>query len=40
MIYYGGNVANEIERLLTEHLVIGKELIVALKNNNQNKQLN
>ena len=30
--YYGSNVANEIERLLTEHLAIGKDLIVALKN--------
>lgn len=26
---------NTIENLLTEHLVIGKDLIVALKNNNQ-----
>lgn len=34
-IYYGNNVANEIERLLTEHLVIGKEIIVAAKNKNQ-----
>lgn len=33
--YYGNNVANEIQRLLTEHLVIGKDLIVALKNKNQ-----
>lgn len=33
--YYGNNVANEIERLLTEHLAIGKDLIVALKNNIQ-----
>lgn len=33
--YYGANVANQIEKLLTEHLVIGKNLIVALKNNNQ-----
>lgn len=32
--YYGANVANQIEKLLTEHLVIGKNLIVALKNNN------
>lgn len=30
--YYGDRVANEIERLLTEHLKIGKEIIVALKN--------
>lgn len=34
-IYYGNNVANTIEKLLTEHLTIGKDLIVALKNNNQ-----
>ncbi len=34
-IYYGNAVANKIEQLLTEHLVIGKELIVALKNKNQ-----
>ena len=33
--YYGNMVANQIQELLTEHLVIGKELIVALKNNNQ-----
>ncbi len=33
--YYGNNVANEIQRLLTEHLAIGKDLIVALKNKNQ-----
>ena len=33
--YYGNNIANQIEKLLTEHLAIGKELIVALKNNNQ-----
>ena len=33
--YYGDSVANTIEKLLTEHLVIGKNLIVALKNNNQ-----
>lgn len=29
------SVANKIENLLTEHLSIGKDLIVALKNNNQ-----
>ena len=34
-LYYGNGVANEIQRLLTEHLVIGKDLIVALKNKNQ-----
>ncbi len=33
--YYGNSVASEIQRLLTEHLVIGKDLIVALKNKNQ-----
>ena len=33
--YYGNSVSNEIQRLLTEHLVIGKDLIVALKNKNQ-----
>ena len=33
--YFGNNVASEIQRLLTEHLVIGKDLIVALKNKNQ-----
>lgn len=35
MQYYGINIANQIERLLTEHLVIGKNLIVALKNKDQ-----
>lgn len=34
-VFYGDSVANTIQDLLTEHLVIGKELIVALKNNNQ-----
>ena len=33
--FYGNAVANKIQQLLTEHLVIGKELIVALKNKNQ-----
>ena len=33
--FYGNIVANQIQQLLTEHLVIGKELIVALKNKNQ-----
>ena len=33
--YYGNAFANKIENLLTEHLAIGKDLIVALKNNNQ-----
>lgn len=33
--YHGNSVASEIQRLLTEHLVIGKDLIVALKNQNQ-----
>ena len=32
--YYGNNIANTIQSLLTEHLVIGGDLIVALKNNN------
>lgn len=35
MQYYGINIANQIEKLLTEHLVIGKKLIVALKNKDQ-----
>ena len=34
-IYYGNAIANKIQQLLTEHLVIGKDLIVALKNKNQ-----
>lgn len=40
--YYGDNASRTIEKLLTEHLVIGKDLIVALKNNNQQlaKELN
>lgn len=40
--YYGVNVANKIQELLTEHLVIGGDLIVALKNNNTQlaKELN
>lgn len=33
--FYGNSVANTIENLLTEHLVIGGDLIVALKNGNQ-----
>ena len=33
--FYGIAVANKIQQLLTEHLVIGKDLIVALKNKNQ-----
>lgn len=33
--YYGNRIANKIQELLTEHLVIGGDLIVALKNNNQ-----
>ena len=33
--YYGNNIANSIQNLLTEHLTIGGDLIVALKNNNQ-----
>ena len=35
--YYGNSIANKIQQLLTEHLVIGKDLIVALKNNNQDQ---
>ena len=40
--YYGGVVANKIQQLLTEHLTIGKDLIVALKNKKQEQitQLN
>ena len=33
--YYGNTIANTIQKFLTEHLVIGGDLIVALKNNNQ-----
>lgn len=33
--YYGNAVANTIQNLITEHLVIGGDLIVALKNGNQ-----
>lgn len=33
--YYGNATANRIQQLLTEHLAIGKDLIVALKNKNQ-----
>lgn len=33
--YYGNNIANTIQKLLTEHLAIGKDLIVALKNKNE-----
>lgn len=40
--YYGNNVANTIQNLLTEHLKIGSQLITALKNGNENlaKELN
>ena len=40
--YYGSSIANTIQRLLTEHLEIGGDLIVALKNNNNTlaKELN
>ena len=40
--FYGNAVANRIQQLLTEHLTIGKDLIVALKNKNQEeaKRLN
>ena len=33
--YYGNNIANTIQKLLTEHLVIGADLITALKKGNQ-----
>ena len=33
--YYGNTIADTIQRLLTEHLVIGGDLMVALKNGNQ-----
>lgn len=33
--YYGSAVADTIEKLLTEHLVIGANLITALKNKNE-----
>lgn len=32
--YYGNSIANNIQKILTEHLAIGGDLIVALKNNN------
>ena len=32
--YYGNDIASRLETLLTEHLVIGGDLIVALKNKN------
>lgn len=40
--YYGNKTANTIQNLLTEHLTIGYDLIVALKNGNHNlaKELN
>lgn len=38
--YYGNIVANRIQQLLTEHLAIGKDLIVALKNKNQEQATN
>ena len=38
--YYGNTVASRIQQLLTEHLVIGKDLIVALKNKNQEQANN
>lgn len=40
--YYGNSTADTIQKLLTEHLVIGKNLIVALKNNDEKlaKELN
>ena len=33
--YYGNNIANTIQKLLTEHLVIGADLITALKKGKQ-----
>lgn len=33
--YYGNKIANIIEHLLIDHLIIGNDLIVALKNKNQ-----
>lgn len=33
-MYYGEDVAKRVEALLTEHLIIGGDLIVALKNGN------
>lgn len=33
--YYGATVSDTIEKLLTEHLVIGANLITALKNGNE-----
>ena len=33
--YYGTSIANIIQNLITEHLTIGGDLIVALKNGNQ-----
>ena len=32
--FYGGNIANRMSELLTEHLVIGEKIIVALKEGN------
>jgi len=36
-VYYGDDIANNIEELITEHLEIGGNLIVALKNNDSSK---
>ncbi len=36
-IFYGDEVAKTIEDLLTEHLLIGGDIIVALKNNETDK---
>ena len=33
--YYGNNIANTIQKLLTEHLVIGGDLIVAIGNDGE-----
>lgn len=38
--FYGKNVANVIEKLITEHLTIGEKLIFALKNKDQKSASN
>lgn len=37
--YYGKDVAKQIEKLITEHLEIGGQIIVGLKNNSDVKKL-
>lgn len=39
-MYYGDDISNQIKKLLTEHLTIGKNLIVALKNKEETTKLN